>query len=625
MVLLAVSGNWLLLSFAVMLLIPVIIVSIIFLWKKQSLQKSLSELAEDCLFDSNIRAETFCKIYAILLLLTLSWILFANSRDWLFLLLIVLMYGVSIVQLFSKTLNSRWVVAQLTLTTLIVTLTKQFCYYYYNNGDSMVHAHMAYGIIETGGLSFGSLLGDYANFALSHIMIVATSLMSGLPAISALCVSGTIPIIIGGIFVYYIANYFIKSERIAALAVLLYFLTPIVIEYAWKASPRTLSTLAFIMILYFLFQRKEWNSWILCLCAGIMALYMIMVHHAQLPLLMLSMTTLVVSYWVYFRKFSKNQVGVLILFYAVPLIYYLYTYLGSLLGILDKRFFSLFGEIGITESADFASSAISLTTYLNLSVGIFMVTLILFGIYFILLPQNIQQKTIILWPLALLLFPVFLPGVTASSAFLSSMEQIGRLQIVLSPLFAIVMSAGCVIMISLFGKNSSQRKYAVIFAVIFLLLFVIASPVIYNSKDSSFFKDTDLSVKSSFDNSEVAMFTWVSDFVIYGSNIYSDYIVTRYYPAYEKYHSVGLPYYSFPAGVQTLFTNESIQLQEGYLLYRENEFVNRGLTTTLYGGNNAGFDTEHIKYDAYTENSFSNNTQRYDVIYDLNLSKIYYW
>lgn len=620
---LAVSGNWSLFSYAVMLLIPVIIVSVIFLWKKHSLQKSLPELAEDCLFDFNIRAETFCKIYAILLLLTLSWLLVADLRDWIFLTLIVLMYGVSIIQLFSKTLKSRWVVVQLIITSLIVILTKQFCYYYYyNTGDSIVHARYALAYIWSGGIPAANLIGGYEQFFLFHIESAITALLTGATPISATYIAATIPIIIGVVFVYYITLSLTKSERIAAIASLCYFLTPVVFNYAYRSAPRTLATLAFLIILYLFFQRKEWTSWKVWACASLFALYMIMVHHAQLPLIMAVMTIIILSYWMYFRKFTKNQIGIMILFYLIPFIYYLYTYLGNMVGILNRQFFDVFGSVELTETTEIVSTGINTTAYFNILSALFMLIIILFGIYYLIQPQNIHKKAIVLLPLTLVLFPIFLPGIADASALLSSMEQMTRFQIVLAPIFAVVMGIGCVVMLSLIKSMTRSRKIAVTFLVIFLLLFVISSVVMYNSKDSTPFQNTELSEKNYFNEDEISIYTNINEYVPATSTIYSEFSVSRYFPTSASYQYMDIPYYTFPLGMRTLFTGEPECQADTYVIFREHAYLSRYLDIKIGKGAYAS-ERERVYFDEETNAYFQKNTLSSETVYDNGASKLF--
>lgn len=616
MVLLAVSGNWLLLSYAVMLLIPVIIVSIIFLRKKHSLQKSLPELAEDCLFDFNIRAETFCKIYAILLLLTLSWLLFADSRDWIFLVLIVLMYGVSIVQLFSKTLKSRWVVAQLTITSLIFVLTKQFCYYYYyNTGDSIVHARYTFAYIWGEGMPASDLIGGYSEFVQFHIESALTALLTGVAPISATYIAAALPIIIGVVFVYYIALSLTKSERTSAIASLCYLLTPVVFDYAYRSAPRTMATLAFLIILYLFLQRKEWASWKVWSCTSLFALYMIMVHHAQLPLIMAVMTGIILSYWIYFRKFSKNQIGIMILFYLIPFIYYIYTYLGNIVRILNKQFFGVLSSVELTATSEIVSTSSNTTAYFNILSALFMLIIILFGIYYLIQPQNLQKKAIIFLPLTLVLFPIFLPGVAIASALLSSMEQMTRFQIVLAPIFAVIMGIGCVVMLSLIKTMTRSRKTAVIFLVIFLLLFMISSPVIYNGKDSTPFQNTELSEKSYFNEDEIAMYTNINEYLPTGSNIYSEHSVSRYFPTTASYQYMDMAYYTFPLGMRTLFTVEPEYQADTYVIFREDEYLSRSLDILIGKGADASI-IERVYFDEESYEYFQKNTLSSETVYD---------
>lgn len=616
---LAVSGKWDLMQYALVLLIPVILVSIWFIRKKEVLPLDIHALDTYCISGLNVRQNVFVKLYGILFCLTIIWMSVTNARNGIFLALFVMLYGVTVVQIFLRKFDAKIILLQLVTTSLIHILTNQFCYYYYYaGGDSLSHVLMVSSLVENGYINF-ELFADYSNYALMHISIAITSFLTSLPLNYAHWIAISIPLALGSLFIYYIAHSLTSSKRIAVLSVFFYLMTPIILNYIPSAAPRTLATLAFIIVLYFLLKNATnylIPIWISC---GIMTTYMTMVHHAQLVLLFGVMSVLVITYYLYFKKFSRMQKGILIIFYSIPILYYLFTYIIYLVGILKTNFIGVLASTDITETAEVTSTTFGITQILLLSVSVLLLIVILLGLYYLTLPQNLRNKSVILGPIALLLFAVFIPGVADAFTMISTMEQIGRLQIVLAPIFAVVMAIGCLVLgYCIFNKYRSP-KLVVIILIVFCVLLVIASPVISNSRDSSLFLGTDIgSSKQYFTASEISMFTYVEKNVSPGSGINADYAATRYFTVSQAMQSIGKSYYTFPAGTLELFTDDSTILkQDSYLIFRENEYFTRGFSVTLYGGNNVGNDATYLKYDNEEYHHILKNTYKMNTLYTM--------
>lgn len=351
-----------------------------------------------------------------------------------------------------------------------------------------------------------------------------------------------------------------------------------------------------------------------------------MVHHAQLILLFAVMFVLIVTYYIYFHNFSRMQKGILIIFYSIPILYYLFTYIISLVKILKTNFFGILGSTDITDTAEITSTTFGIAQILTLSVSVLLIIVILMGLYYLMLPQNLRTKSVILWPITLLLFAVFIPGVADTFTIISMMEQIGRLQIVLAPIFAVVMAIGCLVLgYFIFNKCQSSKAVAIIM-IVFCILMIIASPIISNSRDSDLFLGTELgNSKTYFTESEIAMFDYVEMNVSPGSGIHTDYAATRYFTTSQKMQSVGKPYYTFPAGTLELFTDDSSVLnQNSYLIFREDDYLTRGFSVTMYGGNNVGKDATFLKYDNNDYARIVKNMYPLSAIYSMGNAAIFY-
>lgn len=612
---------------AAMLLIPVIVVSAVFIWRKKSVDMDLETIENSGLFCLNISPGRGLKIYCILLGLLTTWLLISGTRDALFLILIMAMYAVSIIQIFAKRINVVSILSQLTVTSLISALTRQFCYYYYyNTGDSFAHSQTVSSILYFNGLPPVELRGGYADFFFFHISSAITSLLSSVFPIHATYLTATIPIILGVVFVFCLARYLTKSDRIALLASVCYLFIPVVYNYAVRAAPRTLTTLAFLILLCMFFSNKEWKTWVVSLISTVVAIYMILVHHAQLPIMMVVMTLILVTYLVYFKRLSRNQLVVTLLFYFIPISYYLYTYLGSMIGILERNFFGTISTVSITATPELASENLTLYTVIYNMASAVIVSLILFGIFYLTLSRNKAVRGIVLMPIGLLLFAPFLPGVTDVIPMLSSMHQMDRFQIVVAPIFAVIMGLGALIFLKIVSSNKRQiQRCSCIMVIVLLLVFGVGSVVFQSSNDSTAFSGTVFQGDPNwFNYDDYQLFNWVNDYVPVESVIYAEFVPSRFFGRSSSHRLIELSDYTIPTGMKSFFhTDDAVEYDTFYLLFRENMFQSYGLYVAVGKGSYAT-KQELIEPSAETELSFKKNSWDMGVVYDVGNSQLFY-
>ena len=610
-------GKTSLFPFALTLLIPVMGVSLLYIWKSKQLYSS--DKSPEWF---SVKQSTLMKIYGIVYCIMIIYLLIVSSRDAVYIFLLVLLYALAISQALLKKYNGFAVVIQVLLTTILPILTKYFTYFYFmQGGDILVHTLFSESIVLNGYIN-GDIFGAYESFAMLHIINALSSILSSLSIETAHPIFVSIPLLLTSIFVYLISKSLTPSKRIAVFSVFFYLMVPIVLSYTTNAAPRTLSTVAFMMILFLFLRRKENNDRVnlmFLICTAILTTYMILAHHAQLILHFGVMFVVAASYLLYYRSFSKTQRNILILFFSIPILYYLFTYIGNLIGILKTNFFGVLSSTDITETAEVKSAYFGVENFLILSISVLMLIVILLGLYYITNQNNKWKKSYLLWPITLVMFALFTPGVADAFPIISSMEQIGRLQIVLAPLFAVVMAIGFLILGCIIAKGFNLPKIAPAVMLVFCVLVVVASPVITSSKDSSLFYGTDLYSESvAFSNSEIASFTFVEQSVPPTSNIYSDYQSIRYFSSQPSVQSLGKPYYSFPAGTLELFTEEDgVLSKNGWFIFQHEMYITSGLRITPYGGNNVGKDAEYLKYDDL-ELEFLNlqrNTHHMNTIY----------
>lgn len=627
---LLILGKQSLFPFACTLLLPTIVISLLFIWKRNDIS-----LTSHTLSSTSLNSRRLMKIYGIIFCITIVYLLIVASRDGVYLFLLILLYSLAIAQVFLKDSNCFVIILELLFASLLHILTLQFCHYhYYAGGDSLVHNMYSQSIVTLGSIN-SELLSTYGDFAMLHITNAIASILSSMSIEAAHCISIGIPLLFISIFVFLISRNLVSSKRIAVLSVFFYLMVPIVLSYVSSASPRSLATAAFVIILYF-FLKKEMhrNSIAMVFCVAILALYMILAHHAQLPLHFVVMFVLAMTYFIYNKEFSKTQKQTLILFYSIPILYYLFTYLGNMVGILKTNFFGVIAsdEVSITTTTEVQSAYFGINNLLILSVSVLLLIAILLGLFYITDSRNASRKTVILWPITLFLFAVFIPGVTSAFPIFAMMEQIGRLQIILAPIFAVVMAIGLLVLGSMISKNFKYKRLPIGVMVTFCILLVIASPIISNSADSSIFEETALySGVNAFSESEVSSFSFVEKNVESKSRIYSDFAATRHFTTADKMQFIGKTYYLFPTGTLELFTEPSYSVREnGYLLFREQHYLNNG-SMTLFPydpkkpekSSDARNKAEGLKYDDIEYQNYLRNTHHLSSIYDSPSTEIY--
>lgn len=595
---------------AAIILIPLAITAFILLINQKKIYEGTIDLSRDSYYETKLTESIFRKIYWILFCAIFIWILITNSRDIVFIILLTALYGVIILEIFTlKTLNISAILMQIVVAFGILVFTLVFCYpYYYGWTDVTVHLNLVDVLITNYGAIPPDIAGQYTFFTLFHQIIAETSLVTSLSVYASLFISCTIMPIIATLFIPYIAIFFTNNNRIIILSALLFSLTPIVIWFAIYPMPRMLASIAFIIILYLFFNSpNEYTiqKWIIC---GIIALYMVIVHHAQLPLIFFVMTIILISYYVYAGKPTKTQIGIVIVFYLIPVLYWLYTYITTMVDIFLSRLLQPL-EMGMQlETVDVNITSFT-KVWLFAAPSVIILIFSLIGLYYILSPKQISKKTAILCPIILLMIIFYIPYIIDLSYIISTMLQVTRIRFVLAPFFAISMAFGCIILANMIGKNGKKSALAISVVIVLCLAFVISSPILTNTRDSNVFENTSISQKFYYNDNDLSMFHTISNYVPLGSSYYSDTPVERYFPHSANYGVFDLSYYYSLTGMSNFFIGDQLLPIDTYIIYREKLYYKSGLTLTDTkgdGGSRTYLPTVE-SLDTFRKNLFSTN------------------
>jgi hypothetical protein len=575
------------------------------------------------LLETGLKSGTLCKLYAILFISAITWFTYFQSFDLSILIFIVLLYGVTVFQIFSRPeTSSNIILLELIATSILFEVPQIFGYpFSWPSIDILPHMQWATALIANGGLLPSDIIGDYTAFQLYHISIAVTAQITGLSTyISSYLI--TIPmLIISCVFVYSIATYFTESEKIGQISALFYLLIPAVLFRSVCIQAQVPANMAYFLFLYLLFRKDSAHPIAIWIIGSITIVYMTLVHHMTMPLAFLITTILIVSYWLYDKQIGREKIGLLIIFYAIPTLYWIYTYIQTLIGYVNFRLLSPI------ESGD-ATNIVSITTSVDFVyifhtiISALMLILLYFCIYYLISKQHRNTKYIILLPCIVVFLVLFLPNIVDISAMMSNMFLVMRWRIILAPLFAVALSIGCVVMGNVLYQQFHSKKAAASLLIIFCIVMVIASPILCNAGDNASFVGTDLEYRLHFTESDLSMYNTIETFIPNGLDLYSDQRTNVYFSNNPSIETLGLPYYSRPIGMSLLFEDRINTDSYPYIIYKRELYESGNLVVRYAIGD--GMATTILPSED-TENTFMSNVYSHSQMYENGDSSIYYF
>ena len=553
------------------ILLPLILVSLFLIVKNKSLSCS------DANFPYHkISCNTLGKIYFIIFFAAVIWMLLGN-RGIVHLILIFALYCITLSQIFAKNPNAKLLILETILTTAILIIPKLFWpAYFYADTDLISHLYWASIITDTGYVT--SAFGAYEFYCLYHILTAVTHAVTNLTANWSLYLISTVAVLASVPFVYLTAKYFTKSQRAALFSTFLYALLPMILHALSCPAPRVMATMAFFIIIYLLFalfRRYPIQTTILVCIA---ALYMSLVHHAQLLFILAVSAGLIFGAIIFYRKGLLKRAGAIILSLGFVCLLLLIGYGNSVISIIKNRFFKQVENVDLSESfkpvdstkptetitpnvtipdtptppatdvpviVDPVTPTIPSTDIIDAadevinagSSGLFdgfywafttglasaiMIILIFAGLYTLIMKLEHPKKISVILPLVLVTFAFFVPGVMDIFPIMTGAFQIYRFRYVMTFFFAIMMGVGCIILLNGFSRKNGSRKVGTVLTVVLCLGMVITCPILGYSKDNEVFYQYDFlpQAEELFDEGDLAAFSFAEGFIT--DTVYSD-------------------------------------------------------------------------------------------------------
>lgn len=597
------------------ILFPLILISAILIYNQKSLN------CNEIISGHSIPTNILTKLFFIITSLEILWLLFGN-RETIQLVLLFVMYLLIILQLFSKKNHPILLLAEIMLTTTILVLPQLYVGgYYYGDTDIITHSNIATIISISGGLPT-EMFGTYQFFCLYHILIAIATQSIGFVSNDALYLVSTIAVIGSIPFVYLIAHHFTRSTRLSVLTAFFYSIAPQILRVLLDPAPRVMASMAFIVALYFLFTAKKNTIFRFVFLTIIIVTYMTGVHHAQIILIFAVLAFLCLGSLLYCKKLSPGNITIFMVIVLLPIVWQVYEYLEKIINNLDSRLLNQIEANSVTntilENPIFEFDWNIFLSYLSSGV---MVVLIFTALYFLLTKLKRPRKICVLYPLLLVMFIFFVPGVADAIPFLVQSLQLYRFRILLTLFFALAMAIGCYVLLNI---SKERKKQIVSLGVVVILcsLFVFSSAIVHYSGPSALHYElnwVDATSVNYYTEVDESAFKMITEFVEEGNTIHS----SREFASYFNRVIIGGSLYGLPNKINTnmriidMFTEPIVDTSTyQYILLPYERYLNIGLRGLV--GKSGYVETEYkdIDHNSETYTLFKSNTNNHKEIYD---------
>ena len=518
-----------------------------------------------------------CLFILFVCLFSITLIILATGFGnlWIYLALVVLLYVVILIQIFSNKTSKVMLLSEIMLTqAAFIWSSVQKYDFYFGGTDIMAHQFMAT-ITHLSGRVLPPEFGGYTDFPLYHIFVAECSHVLGLN-IETIIFSFTWPIsVIGIIFVYYIFLHIVRNEQIALLGGLIYSMSAVGLTHSVYMIPRSLAFIGFLMLFYIM-TSSNWlkNPYVKCACVTLIGVFTVLVHQVSILLIIALLSLLVVCEW--FVGNEKYVTGPSFIFIVVMSVgYWIYVALSFARSTFMSRLDTDRWENPVVIRATDLLPADPMTTwsyYIN-SVGseIFLFFAVI-AIGWILWRKKSDYLTVLAL-FALITLVLYVPNPLHMIWQIRELLAVNRFNLLLGPFMALIMGMGIYIL----SKYLITAKIPINSVCILLIVILF----LYGSSTTGLLEIDPSINRESFNSDEVQGLDFIYKYVPYGSTIHTDFFSWRYLDVsyFSETDALGLPY--FTTGVIAGLDN--VPSYSGYIVLPYNEFTRRGLTLRVGG------------------------------------------
>jgi hypothetical protein len=529
------------------------------------------------------------KIFIIIFFTGYIVTVLSSIKSTLFLILIVFLYCIILVQIFSKNPSPSIIITETVVTLIILIYTTTLTVpYYFGYTDIIPHTTIAT-ITSLTGHIISPALSDYSNFPLYHIWIASSSLITGFDSYRTLIILTCPVYAVSVIFVYFIFNRIINNQQIALLTCLIYSSFALVEFFGTYVVTRTMASIGFLILLYLLYNSNfaeiETRRFVFKILAIIISLYIILVHQVSTPMILLILVVLWLCEWaVAQRMYIKTNFTLVIM--SIFLGYWLFFSYSFTSNLIFTRL-----NPGKFETLSFLSGSLPTTPFFTSYVffinNIHMLIFIFFGIsgIFYTLWRKKPEYASVFGLFALLTILLYIPSPLQLIWQLKIFLNFNRIVLLIIPFMALIMAWGFWWVV----KFLEQRKISARI----ICLFIVASFFIYACSSVGLINYTEkTSTRVSFNSDDLIGYNFVGKYIPSDKPLISDYYTTRYFSRNPEYAANGSE--NDPTGLFLLKDHYFIIPQKHFLT--EGLLFSWGLETDPNAGTYSYFPTpENIK------------------------------
>jgi len=581
------------------LAIPAIIGSFTFLFTKQRNFDLSEEVAG---FSYNL----FVSPMSFLLLYILSILVFLRTpvdSQWP-LLLVLLQYGVILVQIGSTRVRPTVVLLEIMLIFALTIFSKTLLpALYFGGTDIMPHNYMSTITYLSGHVIPGEL-GTYIYFPLYHVFVALSAYVLGLDTQTSHFITTGLIFSSTVLFLYYLANSVFHNKQIALLTVLAYAMNADVIYYGTYMVTRTMAYVGFLILLYVLHvigdQKTDvrqavirptiWRTF-----AVVMIIFILLTHQVSTPMIIILLGLLfVIALFIQ----ERNRVDMFFLFVPISLfvsywLFVAYPFIESLF----PRAQALSQNIAFTEVVSLGWGFL-----LNQIDSLLIIVFALIGSLYLVWKQQ-PKYSIVFGILGVMSIVLNVPGILNVIFQFTTVLCIDRFGLLFLPMLAVAIGVGIyILMRSLSTVKMSPGSTGKIL--------IIALVALYGIGSLGFIEAEPGYSRYYFNQAEVIGFDYVLEKVPGGSDLHADYYTLRFFTRKEIAESeeLKLPHYT------NHLLGNGLKLTEegGYIVLTSDQLRHGGLLLGEPGAiEEQEFDPEQVRQPYLpTEENIQNMTRR---------------
>ena len=240
------------------LAIPVVLASVLIIWKPGLLQNNLS--SADVKVNLGIISFThLVLLFSVLYVISLCLLVAVESRPLMYFILMALMASLIFLEILvmdsEKSFQKNIILLQISLllaNSIFGQTLKLPLYYCSGGGDVLLHMRLIRSILEKGHIS--DYMGMYENFPLFHILGASATLMTGIDIPISYYITMGLSFSISILIVYLLITLVVKNGRTPLIAALFYSLSSVVIFEGTYIVVRVLAFILCFLVLYLLIK-----------------------------------------------------------------------------------------------------------------------------------------------------------------------------------------------------------------------------------------------------------------------------------------------------------------------------------------------------------------------------------